>query len=83
MIYSSEKTCPRTPIPIQRRALLTMPEKALCIICASKLWHAKITASCGSFQICCFKYPQRKKSKIAKSGDRGGQGQSPHKIIQD
>ena len=47
---------------LQHRTLLTIPEKALCIICTSKLWQQSGGAiansdccSCDTFQFCCFK----------------------------
>ena len=35
----------------------------------------------GFVQMACFRWPQRKKSQIARSGERGGQGQSPRLLI--
>ena len=89
-VYWSWKACPLALM--QRVACVTMQSNERWIICWSMLRHSVTIASrsclelfscssCGTFQILCFKYPQRKKSHTVRSGERGGQGQSPCLLI--
>ena len=89
-VYSSSKACPLALM--QRVDRVTMQSKERWIVCWSMLRHSVTIASrsclkllgcssCGTFQILCFKYPQRKKSHTVRSGEQGGQGQSPRLLI--
>ena len=80
-IYSSAKPCPSALIQI-----------FAWIFAWSMVLHSITNASrsclrllgCWSsstFQILCFKYPQRKKSHTVRSGERSGHGQSPCLLI--
>lgn len=88
--YSSEKEYPWVPLHFPTR--LTMPSNAFSIILLFRFLHACIIYSChwfrfcgsrlrGTFQIVLLRYTNRKKSHIAKSGERAGHGQSPLLLI--
>ena len=89
-IYSLGNECPLARVHCLARD--TISSKESWIVRCSRLRHAIIIELrgssklcgccwCGTFQICCLRYPHRKTSHIARSGERGGHGQFQRLLI--